>query len=638
MSSSFAVTKNSPVVSTSSSATTSNACVGITNANTSYVYVLSGYTGGGAYCVDGCSSITGTNCYNTLSPNAQQAVTVPSGAWVYLQYDVCSGVTYDSSGQASCTTNNGYVGLTFTSSGVTVSSVGGGTASIGSPINGYYPITFTPAVQNLTFGVQNTTDYTFVFTKSSSDLGSSCDESCYATLAPGAQQFVTLSSNGGWINLQYNVCGDISYDPSGQASCSTCTAMGDFGVTCTNTGFTVSNQYDGTATAMLSSTPNVYNIGYTSTNPPCPLGTVIPTPQTYASIPYRGVNLAGCDFANFTPPCACDAVYFVNQGVNTIRLPVRWEYLQGDTPLGTGIDFSQGDALIFANLVRDLTLGGLTVLIDMHNYMRYNQTDPTVITGPNYIIGSSDPAVTNGPTADQYATAWASIATEFAGNALVMFDLMNEPNSMETELILSNYNAAIAAIRSAEIVAGGVHHWILLEGNSYSCMANWEGTLYSYGTPNSEVLIPYNGTTGIQDSANKYMINVHEYFTGNGGDAPTTGCGVGESNCVNAANVVSIENVSAFVSWLQANNLKGILTELNGIANANCAECVYNTLNAINQNPDTGSGGFVGWTGWSGGSFNTDYSLNLTPTYNGTTPTTSYQFENGFQPFLTPLP
>ena len=84
-------------------------CAGITNANTSYVFVLSGYNGGGAYCTSACSQATGSDCYQTLPSNASQAVQIPAGTWVYLQYDVCTNVSYNDQGQAQCGGNIGYI-------------------------------------------------------------------------------------------------------------------------------------------------------------------------------------------------------------------------------------------------------------------------------------------------------------------------------------------------------------------------------------------------------------------------------------------------------------------------------------------------------------------------------------------------
>ncbi|OHE77201.1 MAG: hypothetical protein A3F67_08300 [Verrucomicrobia bacterium RIFCSPHIGHO2_12_FULL_41_10] len=518
---------------------------------------------------------------------------------------------------------------------MTISSSEGGTASLGAQTGGYYPVYFTPS--SITFGLENATSEYYVFTGASGSTDAVCSGgACYATLSPGAQQFVEFGASG-WMNLQYDVCESVVYSDTGVASCATCTDQGSFGITFTNQGGSISNNYNGIAT-ITSVSGNVSNVTFSTTNPPCPLGTTIPTPQTYASIPYRGVNLAGCEFQSFTPPCACDAVYFAERGCNTMRVPFLWEFLQADTPLGDPIDFTQGDALTYSQLVTSLIDAGITVIIDMHNYMRYNPAAPGQNnTGPNYIIGDTSGGVIPGPTADQYAIAWGSIATEFGTNANVMFDLMNEPNDMVTELILSNYNTAIDHIRAAEsLLAGGIHHRVLLEGNSYSCLGTWT-TSDLYGTPNSTVFVPSN----IIDSANNYVINAHEYFNGDGSANPTGPCGSGESTCVPADTILTTENFSSFLDYLHEYSLKAILTELNGIANANCAQCVYNFLQAIGENPDTGSGGFIGWTGWADGSFETSYILNLSPTYVLTdgvyVPTPAYQFENGFQPFLTPV-
>jgi len=85
------------------------------------------------------------------------------------------------------------------------------------------------------------------------------------------------------------------------------------------------------------------------------------------------------------------------------------------------------------------------------------------------VMGTSGPVIgqdNSAPSKEAYAAAWGQIAAQFAKNPLVAFDLMNEPHDMKTETVLANENAAIAAIRKAEVTAGGVPHLILVEGNS----------------------------------------------------------------------------------------------------------------------------------------------------------------------------
>jgi endoglucanase len=525
--------RNRHVGITSASTTASNSCAGITN-ETGYTLVIGSADGNGPYCTDACDATEGSYCYTTLSqgdpnnPGGSQAVTIPPESYLYQNYSVCVSVSYDDTGYPVCGGYSGSLGVTYSqyssNTSVLISSSDGGTATMGTPVNGYYPLYFT------------------------------------------------------------------------------------------------------------------------SDSTPCPVGTAIPTPQTYSSIPYRGVNMAGCDFATFYPPYACNAIYFVQQGASTIRLPVLWEYLQpGLIPTSepAPIDFTSGNALTYSELVTELTNAGLFVIIDMHNYMRYNAAAPgETITGPNYIIGSGDSTAL---TKDQYVAAWESIAQQFVNNPLVMFDLMNEPNDMSTYLIIQNYNAVIAAIRSVETAAAVSPHLIHLEGNSYTCMATWTTSDPSsgYDVANSVVFVPgTDPTSTIVDPSDNYVIHVHEYFTGNGASPPTGSCGSGEEDeCIDADSVLTTENFSAFTDYLAANGLKAFIGELNGAPNSNCAACVDNLLTGVDSYPySEGAGyGFLGWTGWAGGSFGSTYRLNLSPTYSGTTPTQTIQMLEGFNPHMTPI-
>lgn len=584
--------------------------------------------------VDGSEDLTPMNCPFTLSEMDELSVVVPAGSWMYIQYSICSSVSYDESGSPQCDGYLGYVGFTFDGEGVKLSSHGGGEANMGDSANPFY---FTPDAP-VTLGFQNTSESYYVFKSSTQDELSSSGDPLNAVLPPGVDQTVNVSTYG-YIDLEYDVCDGVAYSETGVASCESCKKLGSFGVTFTvEQGAEVSNVYDGiTTTSEISE--SVTGISFSSTNEPCPLGNIIPVPQVYSSLPYRGVNLAGCDFEEFYPPCACDAVYFVNQGASVFRLPVLWEYLQPGLTRESEpapIDFTKGDALVYANLVRELTAAGLYVIIDMHNYMRYNANAPGVdIKGSDFIIGSDS---SNALKVEQYVAAWSSIAEEFVENPLVMFDLMNEPNNMSTQLIIQNYNPVIAAIRKVETDANVSPHIIHLEGNFFSCLGGWTQAHPNcgYDEANSDVFLPAN----IIDPANNYVIHVHEYFTEDECTAETAACGSGVlPTCTNAANVLETENFSLFVEYLEKYKLKAFLGELNGAANANCINCIDNFLSALEgaaYSEEKGYG-FIGWTGWAGGSFNSDYILNLNPTYVDGKEIEAQQMLDAFNHHMTPI-
>ena len=392
--------------------------------------------------------------------------------------------------------------------------------------------------------------------------------------------------------------------------------------------FSISNGGTGSAAGPVQGSSGVYNVHvvFSGVEPPpppppkppnCFWGKTFPAPQraAYTTLPYRGVNYSGFDFGppDYVQP-TCNAVYFVEAGVNTLRFPFSWEYFQAPAEVagnGTPINFTtdvspdggagaQGNAGYYATQVTEFTDAGLTVIIDMHNYMRY---DPGGVIGNNTnatatsVIGGGQ----GGPSTAAYATAWGSIAAQFAANPNVMFDLMNEPHDLDTALILTNYNAAIAAIRAAESRAGGKPHTILLEGNGWSGMHSW-----LTGTDSGTFFVPAN----IHDPAQNYVINVHQYLDSNFSGQKTT--------CIDAASVAGLTNIAPFYAWLQQNKLRAMVTEFNAhvvLPADNCASALTTLLGLFETYAEKipGTGGFVGWTAWGAGSFGTDYLLSLNP-------------------------
>ena len=101
--------------------------------------------------------------------------------------------------------------------------------------------------------------------------------------------------------------------------------------------------------------------------------------SVFGAVPYAGVNLAGGDFGNpqpgrqmvyegdFTYPTDAEFGYCSQKGVNVVRIGCHWEVLQPklDEPLDP-TEFKR-----YADVVKGAVRRGLTVLIDPHNYDRY---------------------------------------------------------------------------------------------------------------------------------------------------------------------------------------------------------------------------------------------------------------------------
>ncbi|MGN0922215.1 MAG: glycoside hydrolase family 5 protein [Cellvibrio sp.] len=300
-----------------------------------------------------------------------------------------------------------------------------------------------------------------------------------------------------------------------------------------------------------------------------------------SGLAYRGVNLAGADFGernlpgiydtDYTYPTQSSVDYFLSKGMNHIRLPFRWERLQRS--LNGNFDATE-QARLYA-IVESATAAGAYVLLDPHNYARYN----------NQIIGSNQV-----PYA-AFADFWSRLANLFKHNPGVMFGLVNEPRDMPTEQWLTAANAAIAAIRQT-----GATNLIMVPGNAWTGAHSWNQSWY--GTPNAQVM------TGVVDPLNKFVIEVHQYFdSDHSGTDPT---------CTANGQQVLTE----FTAWLRTHNLKGYLGEFAGADNAACRQAVEAALSYMQSNQDV----WVGWAWWAAGPWWAEYMYTLEPSASGDRP------------------
>ncbi|WP_428305171.1 cellulase family glycosylhydrolase [Lacipirellula sp.] len=311
---------------------------------------------------------------------------------------------------------------------------------------------------------------------------------------------------------------------------------------------------------------------------------LLPAARSTAAISYTGVNLAGADFGegslpgtygtHYIYPNNNEVEYFLDRGMNTFRLPFRWERLQRS--LSAPFDATELNRLnAFVNYA---TSQGGHVVLDPHNYARYNG---------NVIGGGS---VSNA----QFADFWSRLATQYKDNPNVIFDLMNEPNSLPTEQWLSAANAAIGAIRTA-----GAQNLILVPGNAWTGAHSWSDNWY--GTPNASVML------GVVDPANNYAYDVHQYL-----DSDSSGT----SDTI-VSPTIGAQRLAGFTQWLKTNNRRGFLGEF-AAANATFGtaagqigdEAITNMLQHVADNDDV----WLGWTWWAAGPWWQEYRFTLEPT------------------------
>jgi len=301
-----------------------------------------------------------------------------------------------------------------------------------------------------------------------------------------------------------------------------------------------------------------------------------------------GVNLAGADFGegnlpgvyeqDYIYPSAADVDLFLERGVNVFRVPFRWERLQR-TLNG---DFDTGELARLDGLVRYITARRAKVVLDPHNYARY----------AGQVVGIDIPA-------SALADLWARLATLYGDDRRVVFGLMNEPNSMPTEVWRDAANAAIAAIRGA-----GAENLVLVPGNAWTGAWSWDDSWY--GTPNAIAM------TQIEDPLDNFAFDVHQYLDADGsGTYRTPALPGAASPC--ESTIIGTLRLALFSAWLRATGSRGFLGEFGVPNEPTCLAAMDDMLSTLDASSDV----FVGWTYWAAGPWWGDYPLSVQPSEDG---------------------
>jgi endoglucanase len=321
-----------------------------------------------------------------------------------------------------------------------------------------------------------------------------------------------------------------------------------------------------------------------------------------AGVVYTGVNLAGAEFGqtslpgtygtHYTYPTAAEVDYYVGKGMNTFRLPIRWERLQQ----------SQNAALNAAELgrlntfVNYATGKGAHVIIEPHNFARYypGTNYQTSTTG---VIGSA--AVPNASFAD----FWSRVATQYRTNDKVIFNLMNEPANVNTDQWVGSANAAIAAIRAA-----GANNLILVPGTRWTGAWTWNNA-DAWGRSNAAAMLDIVDPLAVDNLA----FDVHQYLDNDGSGTSTQ---IGTN--ANPDNTdIGVQRLTAFTNWLHANGRRGFLGEF-AVANSRIGggstqvgdETLVKMLDYVEAHDDV----WLGWAWWAGGPWWGEYMFTLDPT------------------------
>ena len=309
----------------------------------------------------------------------------------------------------------------------------------------------------------------------------------------------------------------------------------------------------------------------------------------YARLKYTGVNLAGAEFGatvlpgtygtNYIYPNAAEVDYYMRKGMNTFRLPFRWECLQHAQL--SALDADELNRM--DTFVKYATAKGAYVIIEPHNFQRYYPDPNNFQSSAQGLVGSAVPDAA-------FADFWSKLASHYKSNSRVIFNLMNEPNTMPTAQLVVSENAAIAAIRNA-----GAKNLILVPGNQWTGAWTWCASDNSTEMPK------------IVDPGANFAFEVHQYMDDDGSG--------GSEGISNNDPLLGVKRISDFTNWLRMHNFKGFLGEFavanSRIGNADVGdEVIENLLKHLEANSDV----WLGWTWWAGGPWWGNYQFTLEPT------------------------
>lgn len=342
---------------------------------------------------------------------------------------------------------------------------------------------------------------------------------------------------------------------------------------------------------------------------------------------FVGVNLAGFEFGKLASAYAAPNLSkegadngdldemrsLIQAGMNTVRVPVSWGYLQVDGPGKGDLNVEYFNAYI-KPLLETLTSAQVHTIVDLHAYMRYSEL------GKEYSGCGEDGKCPDGTLitdAKAYQDVWTKLYALIKNDPkinmnYILLDLMNEPVEVPDNFVFTIQAEVIKSLR-----AQGFQGYILVEGNSWSGLHSWttdEWTSRDGKTKytNATLFSRENFVkAGISD-LNKIIINAHQYLDDNYSGTKNT--------CVTDLNTTGVKgfNLDAFVDYLKQNHLKAIVTEFGGTNKdtVNCTAAMKSFLNYLQDNAAKDKDyGFIGWTLWSAGhGWGTAYPLRVTPT------------------------
>ncbi|KAJ3041255.1 hypothetical protein HDV00_009648 [Rhizophlyctis rosea] len=276
-----------------------------------------------------------------------------------------------------------------------------------------------------------------------------------------------------------------------------------------------------------------------------------------AAVQYGGVNEVGLESG--AAPTLSTIPYWSKLGLNVFRIPFSWELAQPKA--GGWVDETYlapidqwVDSAIFEN-------GGIHVIIEPHNFARYN----------GKVIGVDEPI-------ESFSELWVRLGQRYKDYPNVIFDLMNAPNDIPTDVWWTAAQAAIDAIRST-----GAQNLILVPGAAGTGAYSW------VSSGNADYALQTSDWWG------NIAFDMQQFFdqSYNGTDAA----------CVHTPEEV----LQPATEWLKANDRKAFLTEFGVSTDPSCNGLIDSVGRYLEANADA----WIGFTWWTAGrtSGNSTYSV-----------------------------
>lgn len=296
---------------------------------------------------------------------------------------------------------------------------------------------------------------------------------------------------------------------------------------------------------------------------------LVPCAQLYAACQpvMRGINLVPLPSgwyngaSEFKFPTATHIAYYKGVGMNAIRLPITWEAIQPSL-YGELNERYVMHALEFLDMA---DTQGMKVLIDLHNYGRYQKN----------LIGSE--AV----PARAFSDIWTRLAGVFSKHrAVYAYGLMNEPHDT-AGLWHQVAQAGVDGIRAVDM-----SRRIYVGGDSWSNSQRWPQV---------------NPAPFVTDPANRVVYEAHIYFDDDFSGRYKTP--VGNTDLTARA----AQRLQPFLNWLKANGQRGAIGEF-GVPMDD-----PRWLQAFDKFLDMADEHCLDWFLWAGGGWRETYELSMEP-------------------------